>query len=275
MSKLQATNGNDRNGSLRMYGLLFRASVRSRMQYRFNFWFSTLMSAMIAIVEFLMLAVILIKFGHIKGWTIAEAGWLYGVLTLSKAMYRTVASDVHNIESYLVSGDLDALLLRPLPVLLALMSRNVSIRFGEVIQGIGILAFSMSALMQEGRIGWLSVPLTLFVVLCGAVLLFSIGLLTATAGFWLTRIGELQNITEDAARTAAQYPLSIYPRWLRGLLIGVIPVGFANFMPGLFVLRGEAGWWMLSLSAVVSAVLLALALVVWKVGISRYQSTGS
>ncbi|WP_127534765.1 ABC transporter permease [Paenibacillus kobensis] len=258
-----------------MYALLFRASVRSRMQYRFNFWFSTLMSALINVVEFLMLAVILMKFGHIKGWTLEEAGWLYGVLTLSKALYRTVASDVHNIENYLVSGELDALLLRPLPVLLALMSRNVSIRFGEVIQGVCILALSMSSLMREGQIGWLSVPLTAFIVLCGAVLLFSIGLLTATAGFWLTRITELQNITEDAARTAAQYPLSIYPRWLQGFLIGVIPVGFANFMPGLFVLRGDTGWWMLLLTAAVAGALLSLSLFVWKFGISRYQSTGS
>ncbi|MNY79698.1 hypothetical protein D3C86_2204430 [compost metagenome] len=58
-------------------------------------------------------------------------------------------------------------------------------------------------------------------------------------------------------------------------MIGVIPVGFANFMPGLFVLRGDTGWWMLLLTAAVSGALLALALFVWKFGISRYQSTGS
>ncbi|GMK42238.1 ABC transporter permease [Paenibacillus sp. CCS19] len=260
---------------LRMYGLLFRASIRSRMQYRFNFWFSSVMLAVISIVEFLLLAIILLKFGHIKGWSLAEAGWLFSVLSLSRALYRTVANDVHNIESYLVSGELDGLLLRPIPVLTALMSRNVSFRFGEVFQGIGILVVSMSTLMREGQIGWLSIPLTLFVILSGAVLLFSIGLLTATAGFWLTRITELQNITEDAARTAVQYPMSIYPRWLQGILVGIIPVGFANYMPGLFVLRGDTGWWMLPLSAGIACTLFAFALLFWRFGISRYQSTGS
>lgn len=260
---------------LRMYGLLFRASIRSRMQYRFNFWFSSIMLALISIAEFLMLAVILLKFGHIKGWSLAEAGWLFGVLSLSRSIYRTVASDVHNIESYLVNGELDGLLLRPIPVLTALMSRNVSIRVGEVLQGGAILVVSMTTLMREGQIGWLSIPLTLFVILSGAVLLFSIGLLTATAGFWLTRITELQNITEDAARTAVQYPMSIYPRWLQGLLVGIIPVGFANYMPGLFVLRGDTGWWMLLLTAGIAGALLTLALYVWRFGISRYQSTGS
>ncbi|MWC27762.1 ABC transporter permease [Paenibacillus sp. MMS18-CY102] len=260
---------------LRMYGLLVAASFRSRMQYRFNFWFSTAMSALINAVEFLMLAVILLKFGHIQGWSLSEAGWLYAVLTLSKALYRTVASDVHNIESYLVSGELDSLLLRPVPVLVALMSRNISIRAGELIQGIAILSLSLSSLLQEGQLGWIAIPLSVIVILSGAVLLFAIGLLTATVGFWLTRITELQNITEDAARTAAQYPMSIYPKWLQGLLLGVIPVGFANYMPGLFVLRGETGWWMLPLAAAIAGVLLGLSLLFWRLGLSRYQSTGS
>lgn len=127
---------------IRMYALLVRASIRSRMQYKFNFWFSTLMAAIISVVEFLMLAVILLKFGHIKGWTLAEAGYLYAVLSLSKAIYRMFASDVHHLEKYLVTGTLDGLLLRPIPILLALMSQNFSIRLGEVVQGTAILAYA-------------------------------------------------------------------------------------------------------------------------------------
>ncbi|MCM3341790.1 ABC-2 family transporter protein [Paenibacillus sp. MER TA 81-3] len=260
---------------IHMYALLVRASIRSRMQYKFNFWFSSIMAAIINVVEFLMLAVILLKFGHIKGWSLAEAGYLYAVLSLSKALYRMFASDVHHLEKYLVTGSLDSLLLRPVPVLLALMSQNFSIKFGELIQGIAILAFSMGTMMQIGQITWTALPLTVIVILSGSVLLFAIGLLTATAGFWITRIEELQNITEDAARTAAQYPMSIYPKWLQGLLISVIPVGFANYMPSLYILRHEAGIWLVGLSILVALALFTIALRAWKIGLARYQSTGS
>ncbi|EPY14799.1 MULTISPECIES: ABC transporter permease [Paenibacillus] len=260
---------------IRMYVLLVRASIRSRMQYKFNFWFSTLMAAVISVVEFLMLAVILLKFGHIQGWSLAEAGYLYAILSLSKAIYRMIASDVHHLENYLVNGALDSLLLRPVPVLLALMSQNFSIRLGEFIQGTAILTICMSIMMRSGQIGWTAIPLTIFVILSGAVLLFAIGLLTASAGFWVTRIEELQNITEDAARTAAQYPMTIYPKWMQGVLLSIIPVGFANYIPSLYILRHQSGIWLIGLSTAITAVVFLIALRVWKIGISRYQSTGS
>ncbi|BBH22186.1 multidrug ABC transporter permease [Paenibacillus baekrokdamisoli] len=260
---------------LRMYRLLVVASLRSRMQYKFNFWFSSVMAALINVVEFAMLAVILLRFGHIKGWSLAEAGYLYAVLTLSKAIYRTFASDVHHLEKYLVNGELDHLLLRPIPVLLGLMSQNVSFRIGEVIQGLTVLIICMSTLFHEGQLSWLTVPLTIVVILSGSLLLFGIGLLTATAGFWLTRIEELQNITEDAARTAAQYPLSIYPKWMQGLLLGVIPVAFANYVPSLYILRGEGGIGLVAAAIAVAFLVFGVSLILWRHGLTRYQSTGS
>ncbi|MFC3342833.1 ABC transporter permease [Paenibacillus abyssi] len=260
---------------LRMYRLLIAASIRSRMEYRFNFWFSTLMAVIINVVEFLMLAVILLKFGHIKGWTMEECGYLYAVLTLSKAIYRTAASDVHHLEKYLVGGDLDALLLRPIPILLALMSQNFQLKAGELIQGTAILTICMGVMIRQGQMTWTAIPLTMVVIMSGAVLLFAIGLLTATAGFWILRIEELQNITEDAARTAAQYPMSIYPNWLQWLLIGGIPVAFANYLPSLYIVRQQMDWWIIPLSCAVAFLVLGAALAAWRVGISRYQSTGS
>ncbi|MFC4775597.1 ABC transporter permease [Paenibacillus sp. GCM10023252] len=260
---------------LRMYGLLVRASFRSRMQYKFNFWFSTLMAALINALEFIMLAAILWKFGSLKGWSLAEAGYLYALLTLSKALYRTLASDVHHLEKYLLSGDLDSLLVRPVPVLMTLMTQNFSVRIGEFVQGTAILAYCIRVLIDSGQVEWTVVPLSLFVILSGALLLFAIGLLTAALGFWFTRIEQLQNITEDAARTAAGYPLTIYPRWLQGVLIGIIPVAFANYMPSLYILRHETGPWMLGLSAAVGGAVMGIALLVWRLGLTRYQSTGS
>ncbi|ASS68517.1 MULTISPECIES: ABC-2 family transporter protein [unclassified Paenibacillus] len=258
-----------------MYRLLIRSSFRSRMQYSFNFWVGIAASAMINAVEFALLAVVLNRFGTIQGWSIAESGYLYAVLTLSKALYRSFASDVHHLEKYLVSGDLDGLLLRPAPVLLILMAQNFSPRFGEMLLGVSMLTISLGAIF-EGRPGlWTAIPLTAAAIAAGAVLMFGIGLLTASAGFWLTRIEALQVLTEDAARTAAQYPLTIYPGWLQGLLTGLIPVAFINYMPALYIIRGTHGAWTLGLSVGVAAAMLLLSLQMWKFGLSRYQSTGS
>lgn len=260
---------------VRLYRLLVAASIRSRMQYKFNFMLSSVMSLIISVVEFLLLAVILLKFQHIRGWTLEEAGYLYAILSLSRSIYRSLASDVHHLEHYLMSGEMDNLLIRPVPVLLALMSRNFNIRFGEILQGLGILVICMGRLMEKGQITWTAIPWTVLAIASGTVLLFAIGLITASFGFWITRVEELQNITEDAARTAVQYPLVIYPKWLQGILIGLIPVAFANYLPSLFIIRHTYGPWIIWASVAVSCTLFMAAMRLWNVGISRYQSTGS
>lgn len=260
---------------LRMYMLLIRASLRSRMQYKFNFIFSSLMAALVNAAEFLMVALVLDRFGSVKGWSLYEVAYLYAVIMLSKAIYRSLASDVHHLEKYLVSGDMDALLIRPLPVLFVLMTQNFRLLVGEFGQGLLILAYAMTHLMREGQIGWQAVPLTVVAIGSGALILFAIGLATASAGFWLTRIEELQNVTEDAARSAAQYPLDVYPGWLRYILLTFLPVGLANYVPASVIIRHEYGTWALAAVAVMAFVFVLLAGRLWKLGISRYQSTGT
>ncbi|UKS25148.1 ABC-2 family transporter protein [Paenibacillus sp. HWE-109] len=261
--------------SVKLYMLLIKASLRSRMQYKFNFFFSTAMASCVHICEFLMVALVMMRFGNIKGWTLYEVCYLYGVMMISRAIYRTLASDVHHLEKYLVSGDLDALLIRPVPVLLALMTQNSQLLIAEIGQGLILLYIAIQALLASGQIGWVVIPLTGLMIISGAIILFAIGLATAAAGFWLTRIESLQNMTEDASQTAARYPLSLYPKWLQGALLLVVPVGFVNYIPTLYVLRHQGGIGMLLGTAAVAAASLWLAIRFWKLGLSRYQSTGS
>ncbi|MBU5354450.1 ABC-2 family transporter protein [Paenibacillus barcinonensis] len=258
-----------------LYKILIRTSIRSRMQYKFNFVLGAILAALIQISEFLMVALVLHKFGAIKGWSLYEIGYLFAIMTLSKTLYRTFGNEVHHLEKYLVGGELDQLLTRPMPVLLALLPQNFRLMVGEVLQGGFILCWSLAGMMNSGQIGWTVIPLSLFVIVTGAIILFSIGLATATLGFWTTRIEELQVITEDAARTAAQYPLTLYPKWMSSLLLTVIPVGFVNYVPALYLLRGEGGVWVLALIAAIALLCLAASLRFWAFGMTKYQSTGS
>lgn len=46
------------------------------MQYKFNFVLGAILAALIQISEFLMVALVLHKFGAIKGWSLHEIGYL-------------------------------------------------------------------------------------------------------------------------------------------------------------------------------------------------------
>lgn len=258
-----------------LYVLLIRTSIKSSMQYKLNFFLSSFLAAFIQIAEFLMIAIVLHRFGAIKGWSIYEIGYLFSIMTLSKTIYRSIANEVHHLEKYLVSGDMDQLLTKPLPVLFTLLPQRFRIMLGEWLQGGFVFCWSIHGMMSNGQISWIAVPQSIFVILTGAILLFSIGLATATVGFWTTRISELQTFTEDAAGTAARFPLSLYPNWLAGLLLFILPVGLVNYVPALYIVKGELGAWIFLLLIGAAALFLTISLRFWTYGMTKYQSTGT
>lgn len=62
---------------------------------------------------------------------------------------------------------------------------------------------------------------------------------------------------------------------MSGILLTVIPVGFVNYIPSLYLLRGEGGAWILVAVAAVAVLSLAASLRFWQFGMTKYQSTGS
>jgi len=260
---------------LRIACMLYAANVRARMQYRFNFLLFTLFASVVTVAEFMTLAVVLHLFGSIQGWSIWEIGYLYGVLMTAKYVYRAFASGVNNFEPYLVNGLLDQLLLRPMPLLMAVITSRTRMVGGELLQSLAVLILCIVRLWRDGRVdGWI-VPETALAVLSGAVIMFSVGVATAAAGFWITRVDDLSVFTDNAATTACQYPLSLYPDWLRTFLFAVVPYGFINYVPAMYAVRGAWGIWAIGVTPAVAAAALAASLALWRRGVAKYQSAGT
>ena len=170
------------------------------MQYKFNFILASFLAALIQISEFLMVAIVLYKFGAIQGWSMHEIGYLFAVMTLSKTLYRTFADEVHHLEHYLVNGELDQL-TRPMPVFAGAHAAEIPDYAGR----------SRKAVFCSGGRAWHDGGRASRMERGAAIALYyrhgsRHPVLDRTCDrhvrFWTTRITELQNITEDAARTA-------------------------------------------------------------------------
>lgn len=261
---------------LRLYGILISASLRSRMQYKFDFVASTLIQALMGTYDYLIALVVIWRFKSIAGWDIYEVGLLYSVSRIGWGLYRAFLEEIDQFETYIVSGEFDSILVRPYPSLFVLMTRNFAVnRLSYVIQGSAIMAISARALMASGKLAWAGVAHLVLACLWTAGLFSAVGIATSAAAFVIVRIEELQVFTQNATATATLYPLDIYPRWLKLLLLGVIPLGIGNYVPVRYLLGKGGTWLSLVLPGAVTAVSLALALRLWRMGESRYHSTGS
>ncbi|MBD1372220.1 ABC-2 family transporter protein [Hazenella sp. IB182357] len=261
---------------MKLFWKLLSASIRSRMQYKLNFLLSMTANALLHVLDYVMLAAILLRFDNVKGWEIEEIGFLYGISSIAVSLYRTFAPEIHNFEKYMVHGEFDSLLIRPISPFLFLLTRNVNLsHLGGVIQGLLILTVSAVQL---------DISLPLFVALClylpvavmsSFIIALALGVVTATIGFWTQKIKDLQAFTLYAPFNAANFPLTIYPTWLKFIFFTVLPIAFMNYLPMTYLLNKGGQFYYIFVTPCVSFLFFGLAYHFWSFGIRFYHSTGS
>jgi ABC-2 type transport system permease protein len=255
---------------------LVSGSIRSQMQYKINFLVSSISYGLIMAVDFILLAAILHRFDEVKGWNLYEVGLLYGISSVAITLYRVFGVEIHNFEKYMVEGEFDSLLIRPVSPLSLLLTKNLDLsRIGGTVQGILILVISIIGLNLNSFDAFLLLVYLPISIISGVVICFSLGLLTATIAFWTQRIKDFQVFTLYAPFNAANYPMNIYPGWLKIIFFTVIPVGFMNYTPILFLLHKGGTAWNLLLPPLVAVIFAGLTLRFWQFGIRHYHSTGS
>ena len=258
--------------NLVMFWRLMLLSLRAQMEYKLDFIASNFFRTLLAVTDFLMVAIIMIRFENIDGWSLYQVGLLFGVASLALGIYRSLASAVHNFEAVLINGDFDSLLIRPLPTLITLLTRRFELRwFGHMGQALVIIIICGRALsLSTGA--WVYVLVLPFWATCT---LFGISLATVTLGFWLTRIDEFLTFTMYAPAYASSFPLSVFPGWLKGIFFTGLPVAYMNYVPLQFLLGKGGDWTWLVLPPITAVIVFMLSYQFWLFGHSRYHSTGS
>ncbi len=262
----------------RLYFRLVSSRVRSQMQYRVSFGAELLGTVLITALDFAMVVILLTRFRAIGGWTLAEVAFLYGTSAVSFSLAELLIGGFEDFEDWVVRGEFDQLLLRPLPITFQMITaRFPTRRVGRMAQGLVALVLSLVLLQPH----WNAAQMLFFpVMLVGAMLLFmAIFVAGATLSFWAPQAHEAVNIFTYGGQFMSSYPMHIYQEWLVSIFTFVIPMAFINYYPSLYLLGkpDPLGMppYMPFLSPIVALVAFRLALGVWRVGVRHYQSTGT
>src|SRR5579863_9063883 len=154
-------------------------SLRSQMQYRGAFLLQSFGQLLITGSEFLGLAAVFQRFGRIAGWSLAEVGLFYGIISLAFAISEAAARGFDIFGRLVQSGDFDRLLLRPRSTALQVLSQEFQLmRIGRFTQGLAILIWAAHAL----HIVWTAprIGLLLASILGGACLFSGLFIVQAT-----------------------------------------------------------------------------------------------
>ena len=254
-------------------------SFRAQMQYRASFLLQTLGHFIITGSEFLGLAAVFKRFGQIRGWTLAEVGLFYGMISLAFAIAEAIPRGFDTFGRFVKTGEFDRILLRPRSTALQILGQEFQLmRLGRFIQASIVLVWAS----RSSAIAW-SIPkmgLLIASIFGGSCLFSGLIVLQATLCFWTVDSIEIMNCATYGGVEAAQFPLTIYRPWFREIFIFVIPLATINYLPAHAILgRPETAlgapllvqW----VSPVVGVVFLLVCLGLWRTGVRHYRSTGS
>lgn len=259
---------------MKLYFKYIAILFKSQLQYRTSFLLMTIGQFFIPFFIFAGLYFMFERFGQIKGWDFYEVALCFAVTQMAFSLAECFARGFDAFSSLVVGGDFDRLLVRPRSTITQVLGSKFEFtRFGRLVQSLLVLIWALNNL----AIAWdIMKVITLVLMIVGGVLIFTaIFILFATMSFWTIQGLEVANVFTDGGREMAQYPLNIYQKGVKLFFTFIIPFGFVNYIPLLYILGKVDGDPLRYMLTPLAAVLFFIpCLLVWHIGVRHYRSTG-
>lgn len=261
----------------RLYWRFVSAGYRAQMLYPGAFLLRVGSQFAITIVEFASVWAMFERFGHVRGWRFAEVALFYAIASIAFAIGDGLSRGFDSVGPMLVkTGNFDRLLLRPRSSALQVTGQEFPLNsIGRLAQGLLVLAIAIALLKPAWSLGQMLV--LMWAAFGGGALFYALKTFEGTMSFWTTEGLEVANTLTYGGEAAAQYPLDVYARWFRNLLLTIVPIGCCLYLPVALVLGHDTGVPRIleALAPATGFAFLAVALLVWGFGIRHYTSTGS
>jgi ABC-2 type transport system permease protein len=249
-------------------------NIKSRMAYALDFWMELGLVALFRVIGLLVVTIIFTRVALIKDWNVFEMIFLFGFASLSIGGFRLFINGLYSFTFLVQNGDFDQALTKPRHplIMVAPMESNIT-GLGDLVVGLALVLYTSGKL----HLPWTPARVGLFVlfVVVGNIINSSFILIQSSASFWLTRFAGSYDVS-GYLRDFCQYPLTIYGNGLRFFLTYIVPIGFTSFYPAAYFLgKGIPIVWLFISVPIAGAGLLLAALLLFRIGLGNYNSTGS
>ena len=257
---------------IKLYFFYFRLNLKRLTEFRADFLISLFAMIMWALGGLIEIYILLLNITEINGWDYGEMTLLYGMWSLTFAIYQAFGHGITEIEADIINGKLDIILCKPIQPLFQIMTSRIStMGIGMFLLGLFTVAISMSMVSISWTLG--RVLYLMFSALTGGIMIFSMYLILMCVAFWSGKSRMLVRLGYDV-HMFARYPVTIYGLGIKIVLMSIFPYAFTNYYPVAVILGKEPpiyAW----ISPIISLLIMGIALTVWKRGLRRYEGSGS
>jgi ABC-2 type transport system permease protein len=264
--------------TLSIYRRLVGARIRADWQYRTSFVLFLLGQFVVALSDFAAIAVIFSAVDELAGWSGPEVAFLYAMSGVAFGLGDLLVSPVEQAAKHIKAGTFDQFLIRPVGALWQLLATEFAPRrLGRSLQPLVVMIVSLTLVDVDW--GPSDVVLLAVTVVSSTAIFGALWVVTSSIAFWTVETQELANSITYGGDFLTDYPIDVLARWLRRLVIFVVPLASICYLPAVRLfdkpmpegLPRAAAW-----SGPFAAVALILvARGAWGLALRHYRSTGS
>ena len=230
------------------------------------------------IMGFAIIKFVVESFGEINGWNYGQLAFLYGLSVISHALSMIFFVQGWFMGWFVIEGDFDRYLTRPLGVLYQFFFTNINV-FGITDLIPGIIVFVYGCIKSEVEVTFLFV-LAVIIMLIGATLIRGgIYILLGSTSFHTRSAVDFGQYTQEIMDKTTMYPISMYPESMQFILTYLIPIGWVSFYPVSSLLGIEngigSGIIVPIITLLVGIAVMLLAGAYFKSGLKKYESAGN
>ena len=229
------------------------------------------------IMGFAIIKFVVESFGEINGWNYGQLAFLYGLSVISHALSMIFFVQGWFMGYYVMEGDFDRYLTRPLGVMYQFFFTNINI-IGITDLIPGVLVFIYGCVKSGVTVNLLFI-VQIIVTLIGATLIRGgIYILLGSTSFHTRSAVDFGQYTQEIMDKTTMYPMSMYPESMQFILTYLIPIGWISFYPAASFLgiNSRYAGMMIPFITLAAGVLVMLAAgAYFNMGLRKYESAGN
>jgi len=255
-----------------------KLSVLKQLEYSLGILGTIIMIPLIYATGILLLYFMVENYQALGGWTFPQLAFLYGLGYLSHGFMMVFSVQNWWIGSYVIRGEFDRMILRPISVFFQFSVRYFNI-IGLMDVVVGITIFLYACRLVEFQWTLINI-MNISLIICGATLIRSATFtIFCSSAFWTKRNESIVNLLNDFMERTTLYPISIYPNFIQVILTFIIPIAFISFYPSSYLLDKNVGL-QIPINMALWVLMMGLGMfflskAVFNLGLKKYESAGS
>lgn len=256
-----------------LLGEYFKNDIKTRLTYRADFWIELASNLLFQMTYLILIFVIFMYTPTLAGWSREELIFVYGYFMIPFGIFSCFFNLWGFSERYIVKGEMDRILTRPVHNLFQILLENVDppSMIGSII---GAVIMSICGERLGLYFGIVELLMMLMMLMGSVLLYFGIYVALTSISFYLDAPIAILPLVWNV-QNYGYYPLAIHNRFIQLLLTWILPFAFIGIIPASYFIKGKGMEQIALLTPLVGALFFFIGITLWNGGVRRYRGAGS